>query len=200
MSTRSTIGIRHEDGSVTKIYCHSDGYIEWNGSILQKYYNNAVKVEKLLTLGNLSCLGPEIKPDDPDDWDIHKSRDSRFCKTYTSRGEAWEQVPPDQMEEYNYLFDEAEACWIVSRETYKKPGTAGKELGLETLWDCFETDYLIDLLYALPEKSWAGMAPVDESDWGVSWDECMEAALEARKPIIERKAAEYEAYYSAYYN
>lgn len=43
MSTRSTIGIRHEDGSVTKIYCHWDGYIEWNGAILQKYYNTADK-------------------------------------------------------------------------------------------------------------------------------------------------------------
>lgn len=198
MSTRSTIGIRHEDGSVTKIYCHWDGYIEWNGAILQKYYNTADKVEKLLALGNLSSLGPEIGPDDPHDWDINTESDHRKCRTYTSRGEAWEQASPSQLEEYNYLFDESEGAWIVTRETYKKPGKVAKGLGLDTIYNTYETDYLIDLLASLPEKSWKGMAPKDEDDWGVTLEECMDAAREARAPINQRKADMYNAYYSAY--
>lgn len=197
MSTRSTIAIRREDGTMKKIYCHSDGYIEWNGSILQKYYSTADKVEKLLALGNLSTLGPEIKPDDPHDWDL-SNHDSRFCRTYTSRGEALEYLDPGQMEEYNYLYDESEAAWIVSREVCKKPGSAAKSIGLGTIYDAYETGYLIDLLSALPEKSWKGMAPRDENDWGVTLDECMEAAREARHPVNEKKAAYYNAYYSAY--
>lgn len=197
MSTRSTIAIRHEDGTMKKIYCHSDGYIEWNGSILQKYYSTADKVEKLLALGNLSTLGPEIKPDDPHDWDLG-NHDSRFCRTYTSRGEALEYLDPGQMEEYNYLFDESEAAWIVSREICKEPAEAARSIGLGTIYDAYETDYLIDLLAALSEKSWAGMAPRDENDWGVTLEECMEAAREARRPINEQRAAHYNAYYSAY--
>lgn len=193
MATRSTIGIRHEDGSVTKIYCHWDGYIEHNGGILQKYYNTAEKIEPLLALGNLSVLGP--KPEADDTWE---SRDYERCKPYTLRGEEWEQASPSQMEEYNYLFDESEGAWIVTRETYKKPGKVAKGLGLDTIYNTYETDYLIDLLSALPEKSWKGMAPKDENDWGVTLEECMDAAREARSPINQRKADMYNAYYSAY--
>lgn len=193
MATRSTIGIRHEDGSVTKIYCHWDGYIEHNGGILQKYYNTAEKIEPLLALGNLSVLGP--KPEADETWE---SRDFERCKPYTLRGEEWGQASPSQMEEYNYLFDESEGAWIVTRETYKKPGKVAKGLGLDTIYNTYETDYLIDLLSALPEKSWKGMAPKDENDWGVTLEECMDAAREARAPINQRKADMYNAYYSAY--
>lgn len=193
MSTRSTIGIRHEDGSVTKIYCHWDGYIEHNGGILQKYYNTAEKIEPLMALGNLSVLGP--KPEADDTWE---SRDFERCEPYTLRGEEWAQASPSQMEEYNYLFDESEGAWIVTRETYKKPGKVAKGLGLDTIYNTYETDYLIDLLASLPEKSWKGMAPKDENDWGITLEECMDAAREARAPINQRKADMYNAYYSAY--
>lgn len=197
MSTRSTIGLRRSDGTVKKIYCHWDGYIEWNGSILQKYYSTADKVENLLALGNLSCLGPEIKPDDPHDWDLGKI-DHRFCRTYTSRGEPKEYAAPDQLEEYNYLFDESEAAWIVEQEVCKKPGDAAESIGLGTIYDAYETAYLIDLLAALPEEHWKKMKPANENDWGVSLDECMEAARSAREIINRRNAERYEAYYRAY--
>lgn len=194
MATRSTIGIKRSDRTVTKIYCHWDGYLEHNGAILQKYYNTADKVEELLKLGNLSCLGPKPIPDDT--WE---SRDFWRCKPYTLRGEPWAQAGKDQLEEYNYLFDEHEAVWIVSRETYKKPGKTAKSLGIdESIYDCYESDYLIDLLASLPEKSWEGMKPRDEHDWGTTLEDCMNAAREARKPVNERKAAQYEAYYRAY--
>lgn len=198
MATRSTIGIKRSDRTVTKIYCHWDGYIEWNGAILQKYYNTADKVKALLKLGNLSSLGPEIGPDDPHDWDIGAQSDHRKCRTYTSRGEEWAQAGENQLEEYNYLFDEEEAVWIVSRETYKKPGKTAKSLGIDEGIYGYETDYLIDLLASLPEKSWDGMKPANEKDWGVSLEDCMNAAREARKPVNDRKEAHYAAYYSAY--
>lgn len=193
MSTRSTIAIRRSDGTMKKIYCHWDGYIEHNGAILQKYYSTADKVENLLALGNLSCLGPTTDVDD-----TFESRDYQRCKPYTLRGEPLEYAALDQREEYNYLFDENEAAWIVEREVVKRPKDAAKSIGLGSIYDAYETDYLIDLLAALPEKSWDGMKPVNENDWGVTLDECMEAAREARRPINEQKAAHFAAYYSAY--
>lgn len=198
MSTRSTIGIRHNDGSVNKIYCHWDGYLEWNGAILQKYYNTADKVEKLMSLGNLSSLGPEIGPDDPKAWDINVQSDNRLCRTYTSRGEEWSQIPASQKEEYNYLFDEDEGLWLVDCEVVKKPGKVAKELCFGPIYASYEIRYLIDALADLPEKNWANMAPKDENDWGVTLDECVAAAREARAPINQKKADYYNAYYSAY--
>jgi hypothetical protein len=58
MSTRSAIGIRY--GTIIKaVYCHWDGYVEHNGAILQEHYNS-VKANKLLSLGDVSSLRPEI--------------------------------------------------------------------------------------------------------------------------------------------
>ena len=38
MSTRSNISIKRKDGTYDKIYCHSDGYLEYNGRILDTFY------------------------------------------------------------------------------------------------------------------------------------------------------------------
>lgn len=61
MATRSTIGKLNSDGTVTKIYCHWDGYPEGNGEILLRYYNTEEIIEELLRLGDLSSLGSIIK-------------------------------------------------------------------------------------------------------------------------------------------
>lgn len=64
MSTRSYIGIQHNDGSVDVIYCHSDGYLSNNGKLLFENYQDPEKVQELINLGGLSCLGtsPEADP------------------------------------------------------------------------------------------------------------------------------------------
>jgi hypothetical protein len=46
--------------AVKSIYCHWDGYLEHNGSILNTHYNNSPKVNNLIALGDLSSLRPEI--------------------------------------------------------------------------------------------------------------------------------------------
>ena len=197
MSTRSTIGIVRGYNDTARIYCHSDGYLGWNGAILQKYYNTADKVEKLLALGNLSCLGPEIKPDDPDDWDWNKKRDDRFCKTYTSRGEQWAQIDPTQREEFNYTFYVEDGYWTVEYATSDEPGEVAALLGFGKLY-ASRTEFLIDALAGLSADDWKRMVPRDENDWGVSLEDCIAAAREAREPVNERKRREYEAYYRAY--
>ena len=197
MATRSTIGIVRGYNDTTRIYCHWDGYVAHNGAILQKYYNTADKVERLLALGNLSCLGPEIKPDDPEDWDIHKQRDSRFCLTYTSRGEALEFCPPEQREEYNYTFYVDRGLWEVEATVGQKPGPAAEALGFGKLY-ATETKYLIDALSELHKEDWDMMSPANENDWGVTLEECISAAREAREPVNERNRQRYEAYSRAY--
>ena len=63
MATRSRIGVMH--GNVCKsVYCHWDGYLENNGRILLENYDQ-VKANKLISLGDISSLGPEIGTEHP---------------------------------------------------------------------------------------------------------------------------------------
>jgi hypothetical protein len=45
---------------VRAVYCHWDGYLEHNGSILNTHYSNSAKVNNLIALGGLSSLRPTI--------------------------------------------------------------------------------------------------------------------------------------------
>lgn len=56
MSTRSRIGIQNENGSVTSIYCHFDGYLEGVGKELVENYNSPDKINDLLSNGDMSSI------------------------------------------------------------------------------------------------------------------------------------------------
>ena len=58
MGTRSRIGVMHGN-KVKSIYCHWDGYLSFNGRILQESYDSA-KANQLVALGDLSSLRAEI--------------------------------------------------------------------------------------------------------------------------------------------
>jgi hypothetical protein len=60
MGTRSDIIVHMTSGQWARIYCHWDGYLEHNGRILFDHYTSQDKAEKLIALGDLSTLGPEI--------------------------------------------------------------------------------------------------------------------------------------------
>ena len=59
MGTRSAIGVQLEDGSIRAVYCHWDGYPEYNGKILLDHYDRE-KAMQLIKLGDLSSLGDNI--------------------------------------------------------------------------------------------------------------------------------------------
>jgi len=58
MGTRSRIGVMHGN-NVKSIYCHWDGYLGFNGRILQEHYDSA-KANNLVALGDLSSLRANI--------------------------------------------------------------------------------------------------------------------------------------------
>ena len=62
MSTRSYICIENEDKTITGIYCHSDGYLTYNGAMLIDHYKDRKKVEELISLGDVSTLQPKLYP------------------------------------------------------------------------------------------------------------------------------------------
>jgi len=108
MATRSNIGILNQDGTVTYIYCHFDGYLEHNGAVLNEYYTTEGKVRMLMGLGDLSVLGEDIgeKQD-------FNNRVKGTCLAYgRDRGETdveartipYSDYTKEYFEEYVYLF------------------------------------------------------------------------------------------------
>ena len=55
--THARIGIKNDDGTITSIYCHSDGYVEFVGNKLYKNYTTKEQVMELIRGGNISTLG-----------------------------------------------------------------------------------------------------------------------------------------------
>ena len=108
MATRSNIGILNSDGTVTYIYCHYDGYLEYNGTILNEHYTAEAKVRELIGLGDLSILGPEIG-----EKQYPCRRNKQWCLAYgRDRGESgieartcsYADYTKEYFEEYVYLF------------------------------------------------------------------------------------------------
>jgi len=73
MATRSRIAIENEDGTVSSIYCHWDGYLSNNGRILANHYTDRKKVEALIALGAISSLRENVSP--PGIFDDHEDED-----------------------------------------------------------------------------------------------------------------------------
>ena len=60
MATRSTIAKLGKDGIIKVVYCHNDGYLEYNGKMLNEYYQDESKVDELLAHGDISSLNKNI--------------------------------------------------------------------------------------------------------------------------------------------
>ena len=87
MATRSTIAKLGKDGIIKAVYCHSDGYLEYNGKILNEYYKDESKVDELLAHGDISVLNKNIGEKLPfDDYKLFAEKEQ--CRFYhRDRGE-----------------------------------------------------------------------------------------------------------------
>jgi len=63
MATRSFIALKHLDDTFSGVYCHWDGYPEYNGKILRDDYTDRNKIVDLLDGGDISSLKTDH------DWD-----------------------------------------------------------------------------------------------------------------------------------
>ncbi len=56
MGTRSDIIVERADGKWARIYCHWDGYLDHNGTILAEHYNTQERAEAVVAPGDMSSL------------------------------------------------------------------------------------------------------------------------------------------------
>jgi hypothetical protein len=59
MATRGAIGIKH-GLRIKAIYVHWDSYVEHVGLCLHTYYQDSIKANKLISMGDVSGIGAEI--------------------------------------------------------------------------------------------------------------------------------------------
>lgn len=60
MATRSTIAVELPSGTIAKVYCHWDGYLEGVGRTLVDHYRGLNDAVALISLGSMSSLGKVI--------------------------------------------------------------------------------------------------------------------------------------------
>ena len=151
MGTRSMIAIQNPySKDVRAVYCHWDGYLEHNGSILNKHYSTSSKVNNLIALGGLSSLRPEIGEKHAfsqfevpkDEQEAFKEATENMCTFYgRDRGETGQEFKvfptlkkaEDYFEgswcEYLYVFKYKKSDDYQSGEWhYKKMGERWKKL------------------------------------------------------------------------
>lgn len=123
MSTRSRIGMEFTDKGgthmVKSIYCHFDGYPEGVGQTLMNHFQDREKVERLIELGDISYLAPNVTPQGPHSFDnaergvvvaYHRDRGEDF--TPPRIDDSMAGFVESDVEEYGYLFTE-EGDWLL---------------------------------------------------------------------------------------
>lgn len=109
MSTRSAIGLQTKDGKIRGIYCHNDGYLEYNGKILKNNYTIIEKVEELLALGDISSLGKRVKPNKREQHTFNNPLEDVTVAYHRDRGDDLEPAREfDTVQDYVKFF---KGCW-----------------------------------------------------------------------------------------
>ena len=61
MGTRSNIAYKKSTGEIVSMYCHYDGYPEYNGVVLETHYNTKEKARALVDNGYQSALKETVE-------------------------------------------------------------------------------------------------------------------------------------------
>ena len=149
MGTRSMIAIQNPySKDIRAVYCHWDGYLEHNGSLLHKHYASSSKVNNLIALGDLSSLRPEIGDKHlfssmelpKDERAAHEEAVKDMCTFYgRDRGETgveFKVFPTLKEAEDHYTWSDYFYCFKYSKADdyqsgewhYKKAGERWKKL------------------------------------------------------------------------
>jgi len=108
MATRSTIGIKSEDGTIKAIYCHWDGYPAGVGFGLVENYNSKAQAEQLIALGGFSSLMETLEETKAEAYNT----ESDSARTFTGERDWFENF--NAGEEYFYLYTEG-IGWLYSQ-------------------------------------------------------------------------------------
>jgi hypothetical protein len=142
MSTRSYICRENADGTYTGIYCHCDGYLTYNGAMLLDHYATKDRVDKLLSLGNISSLGERIEPDPslPHSFDERQEGVTVFYGR--DRGEDGQEAQTVDLAAINDPSSWIEFCYVFGKDgKWRYFESGGLKEGLKDLQEGLEKEY-----------------------------------------------------------
>ncbi|BAX72866.1 hypothetical protein [Leuconostoc mesenteroides] len=107
MSTRTAIFKEQANGTFQGIYCHHDGYLEGVGAALIKFYQDPVKIQRVIEKGkSLSSIGvsEEVRRyyDERDDL-YNENGDLKYCLYVGEETEKYIAADLEQIRTFNYL-------------------------------------------------------------------------------------------------
>ena len=105
MATRSRIGIQLPDNSILSVYCHWDGFPEFNGVKLKEHFNSYEKASELIDGGDISALWTNAG------WD-NETLSEVGPLYYSSRGD--DCPPRHDANIYDYLADGEEYAYVFT--------------------------------------------------------------------------------------
>lgn len=108
MATRSTIAMEFADGTVQQIYCHWDGYLEYNGKILFNHYVDPYKTRELIDMGGISSLYNTIEETKQGAYHFWRGEELRVEKF----NDFQDYLAHHQYEDYEYILRK-DGHWYV---------------------------------------------------------------------------------------
>jgi hypothetical protein len=138
MATRSTIAVIHDNGTVSQIYCHWDGYLQGVGAELIKNYSTPELAEELISLGDISSLHRSIHPkgndhtfDCPENGvTVFYGRDRGELDTQAKHFDSVKKyLDNNSTEDYNYLYQLGQ--WFYSTNNLKNFALVNRCLAVE---------------------------------------------------------------------
>lgn len=125
MATNAFIGFK-ENNSITYIYNHSDGYLEYLGKMLIEHYNSEKQAKALVNLGDVSVVKEKISPEEGTIHTFDNRQEGVSVFYSRDRGENWDDIQPIRIENtvfenpdytivYIYVYDVEEQAWLFTR-------------------------------------------------------------------------------------
>ena len=125
MATNAFIGFR-ENNSITYIYNHSDGYLEYLGKMLIEHYNSEKQAKTLVSLGDVSVVKEKLTPEEGTIHNFDNRQEGVSIFYSRDRGENWDDIKPIRINNtvfenpdytivYIYVYDVEEQTWLFTR-------------------------------------------------------------------------------------
>ena len=146
MSTRSYIAKQVGPDQYRTIFCHFDGYLDHVGAMLAGHYDTEEMVDKLLDVGDVDALYPQLYPD-PDQPHDHWNKQQDVTVAYgRDYGELESEATVKTMDELEQESGYIEFTYIFAEDKRWKFFHAGQSCeGLKDLKDTLDQmgiDYL----------------------------------------------------------
>lgn len=118
MGTRSRIVLdqtpQHQTSNVVSMYCHYDGYMQYNGKMLLEHYNDIEKVRELLMRTNGYASVLKETPQETQEISVHHDDHLMFHDSV----HCFMKDHEDSDLEFIYLFRDGH--WYVSKRNFVK--------------------------------------------------------------------------------